>query len=280
MINALILGLAGVLASTRLSAVRILLSASIGAGFSVAYIYITGYAVLLKIATAGLMLAVAKKYKSIREFLRFLLIFLAVTFALAGAVVMLNYINYDVTERLDFNTATPATLFGGIILGYILVRHLGGLLQRKKRVTQFIYECVVNGEHVKAYYDTGNKLVTEDGESVQVISKRLADRLGMTGDSVSPLQKNKTLAVATVSGVLSMKVVDLSIDIYFNKREHKVVQTKAVVSDAFNQRDYDIILNRDSEVLHYEPTKKGDKTDCGFFPRASVKGKDVSKKAV
>lgn len=165
---------AGKLAHVKTSLPRIILAAILGAAYSlVVFFPDASYlsTLLAKVAFSLLMIIAAFAPFSVRAFLRSLVYFYLVSFAMGGAIIGITYLTDELPWSLQaingaaayFEVFHPGMLLIG--LGVAIVSGLGGILylRRSWLQDQLLNKLIINLNgnelEVPALLDTGNQLV-------------------------------------------------------------------------------------------------------------------------
>lgn len=214
---------------------RTLLVATIGGLFSVLQLYFDGYNAVVKILLSIVMVALLKKEYTLNSFTLALTVFYLISFAFAGAALMLENF-YDLNGSLYY-----FAVCGGILLAFAVVRYSVKSLYERKMTKEYHLPVEVMTEEgavqLTGYYDSGNKLTDQNGSPVVVIGRTLSEKLKLSQDG--------EIAVNTVGGVKILSLVAIKLKIYYSSGANKLYRTHAAVSDSLAARGYDIILHRD-----------------------------------
>lgn len=164
----------------KISAIRLLISSTVGSLFSVLYPFIGNYNYLVKILLAPLMVYIAVKADSVRKYLLNLIVFLLFSFVLAGISIFLAYftpldfMSYDGKIQLY-----PFCLLGSCAVLGALARYIYGAVIKRKSLDDCLYEVMVLTDEpfvVTAFYDSGNRLYECD-YPVVIVTREIFDRL-------------------------------------------------------------------------------------------------------
>lgn len=186
---------------------KVLIASIIGAGVAIGYSLAPTYLkVIIRIFLAPLLVLIFDRYKSIKDFIKSLLIFAFMTFSLAGVI-------WGASNIIGVEIKGYITL-GLVALGILLV--LIGLkifLNKRSKLTRKLCDVsVVKGDKnicVKAMCDTGNTLTDDiSGLPVVLLSQHMEDEIANTkeiegfinvktaiGQSSMPLMKLDKLTV-------------------------------------------------------------------------------------
>lgn len=221
----------------ELSVIRLIVASIVCALSEVIGGMLTGvYALVFLFSTSMLALLLIKSEYGIKEFISVTTVYCALRVALelinAGAYALI----YD---KMLSSYVTTASLF----VIFVAVNALNSLARSKFRPSDIVgIEASFCGKtlKLKGFRDTGNALY-EGGKPVSVISKKVAERLGVvaTGE----------IAVNTVAGIKLLPSANIGIRLYSDKNRRKEYITKVVISDKMVSRGYDMILHKDTEVL-------------------------------
>jgi len=214
---------------------RIAFASLLGAAFSAVYPFMTAYRFVVKIILSLAMVLILEKEFSWRNLLLTVILFYLISFVFAGAALLLeNYLNDE--SLLAFAVS------GGIVLSVGMIRLTIAFLYKRRSAAAFEYRVEVDKKgggclEAVGYFDTGNKLTDAEDKPVVVISRAFADRLApeIVGE----------LPVNTVAGVKVLPLVDLHYKIYYEKHQHKIYHSQAVVSDSLDGKNYQMILHRE-----------------------------------
>lgn len=217
------------------------LSAFIGAIFSVLYPFLGIYNLIVKILLAPILILIIFRYKNLREYIFTLTTFYFVSFALAGAVIMLN--SFQLVDLTKYNgqlQLMPFCIFGSSLIILVLLKFSREQLYRHKRVVSLLFSVEVNALDNKsictyAFYDSGNQLYDpKHNTPIVIISDRLYNRI--------PKENIGNILVKTVAGYKNLVTVNIVFRLYFNDTMNKIYKVQAGVSEDMN-RDYDMILH-------------------------------------
>lgn len=135
---------------------------------------------IYKILLSLFIVVLLKKYKSVKNFISYYLIFITYTFLLGGiiwGVINLFEIDYTISGIMFYSFEFPIGLFVLITLtGVYLCKYLISFLRKQLHKSSLLYPIKLfsNNECVEGvgFYDSGNTLEV-DGEYVSIISLSL-----------------------------------------------------------------------------------------------------------
>lgn len=251
LINFCLLRLIEITTKTKATFFKLLLSATIGAVFSViSAIIITNTLVmnLLKITCAAVMLFIAYK-QGFKQFVFNLILLFVFTFALGGAVINLSASTYHTTFGLITLTKINLELICLIILSltYIFqftLKHI----KFKIKTNNLIYKIKLFKNNksldINAYLDTGNFL-NINGNPVVIVE--LKTYLKLTNENLLNfyLKPTEQISTSTVTGKSNLKVVMLDkIEII---KDNKTIEIKnqyiAINTANFKNTNYQALLS-------------------------------------
>ncbi len=228
-------------ALTNLPAKRgwLFLCAFLGAGIALVFPLIKAHAViltLLKIFTGLLLILIANKYKTAKEYYINAVIFIFLTFAVGGAVIGI----YELFG-LDFSSEPIIALTA--LPAYAVIKAVTSAVKyiyRKKEIIKNVCDLwLCLGKEtlsVRGFIDTGNFLY--DGDTpVIVCDKKIAIKLfGVT------LPKIAKLSYSTADGKAEMSVIR-GVEIYFKDEPNKIYNVTLGVARGSVGTGYDVILH-------------------------------------
>lgn len=218
-IDAFIFCLVNTVLKVKSSLMRLFFAAALGGLCSAVYPFVLQYANFMKVFLAVILPFIFRKITIIREYIITLSVFLLITFALAGCVLLLNGFSL---KNLSFNPITYG-LFPILFCsaGLIITLMCGNMIltvlsQRIKN--QNYYKVVIENENARvcsvAYYDSGNRVFANNGERVVFVCEDIYNKLMPA--------KEKTIVVSTLGGKRVVKTIEGKVQIYFGENENKI----------------------------------------------------------
>ncbi|MBO5776127.1 MAG: sigma-E processing peptidase SpoIIGA [Clostridia bacterium] len=215
---------------------RLLISAIIMTLYAVNKSRLLHPTILLEIIVNVIALLILKRDYSIIEFCKIGLVYVTV-------LVVTESFKSLLYKLLLPNDLLVSLLFAVSVLITALIFKIVLKFGHKKSSAKLVcnVEILKDGKcaKTKAYWDSGNSIY-DKGVPVIVISNKLANKIA--------LSSNETLAIKTVSGNAILPVTEVELKIYYDKKTHKLYQTKALISDKMDLRGYDVILHKEMEV--------------------------------
>lgn len=222
---------------------RLALCSALGGGFALLYPIINLPIVLLtllKLSFGGLLVSLASKYKSGREYYVNLLVFYAYTFITGGAIIGLSNI-------LSIPLGTESSVAFMVIPVYFTLRALNGVVKyfyKRKETLARVYDLEITayGVSVKAkgFLDSGNGLY--DGDSPVIMCDIEFAKRFFTAQPNKI--KIKTLEISTVNGISknpSFKIDEIKI---YDGDKRNIYNNVTLGVSKFSVGDgYDLILH-------------------------------------
>lgn len=239
-INFFILYISLVISKYKPNLFLLFISASIGAFFSAMYPFLGKYNYIIKILLGFVMILIIKRYKNLKSFLLTLISFYFISFSLAGIVLMISSFNIINMQNYDGKIQLyPFCIFSCCIALVILCKYMINQFYKKRNVQKLLYDVLIFAKEknlkVKGYYDSGNQLYDpKTKKPMVIISNEIYKKI--KGDKESEIE------IRTISGIKTIKTINISILIYFENNDNKIYRTSAGVSDNFN-KEYDLILH-------------------------------------
>lgn len=206
------------------NAFRLIMCSTIGGISAAIYPLISSYGYIVKVITAILIPALLKKHKKFSEYAVSLSTFLCVTLILGGLALSLTTVFSDslTYEKLTYGIFPILLSVSGILLIFLLKFLKKELIKTRNR-NVLIYEATIANENCslrcKAFYDSGNRVYTKNGERVVIVNSAVYNKL-------MPAQVF-SVAVSTPAGSFGMPVTDAILKIYFGDGENKIYKVKA-----------------------------------------------------
>ncbi len=250
-INFCLLRLVEITAKSKTSFFKLLLSASIGAGFSVfgaVFIQNTIALNVLKLVCATVMISLAYKVKWKEFVFDFILLFIY-TYAFGGAIIGLSSSAY----LTEFGVIVSSKMnLWVILLSIIVLTYIFQLVSRhiksKINLTKLIYSITLKLHNrkikINAFLDTGNRL-TYNGQPLIIID--INTYLALTKKNLVEfyLSKMDEIVLNTVAGKNVMKIAKIdSIEVNIGGKK-KILNTQYVAintSRTFAGTNYDALL--------------------------------------
>ena len=228
---------------------------------------------LLKILLSLFMVSITKKFKSIKEYLLFYVVFIFLTF-LFGGVCLFILINFDKNFNIQ-NYSTYSLPLGVIVLVLflmtIVLKNIFKNVYKRKNINNFIYNLIIFNNHnyikLLAFLDSGNLLVDKltnkpitivDYNSVKDFLKvSLTDILLNRIDNINKTLKNAHLfEVKSVGG--TKKIIVFEVDkIEISTKDYKQEIHNAVLGITLKSFINDLGYNA---LIGYQILNLGDKT--------------------
>lgn len=200
---------------------------------------------LLKILLSLFMISITKKFKKLKEFLLFYVVFLFLTF-LFGGVCLFILMNFDSNFNIQ-NSSTYSLPLGIIVLILflmaIILKNIFKNVYKRKSINNFIYNLIIfnNSGYIKllAFLDSGNLLIDSltkkpitivDYNSVKdFLNVSLTDILLNRVDNLNKTLKNAHLfEVKSVGG--NKKIIVFEVDkIEISTKDYKKEIKNAVL---------------------------------------------------
>ncbi len=222
---------------------RLLFCAFLGAGFALLFPLLklpNALIFVLKILSGILIVLLSAKFKNVRALYVNTAVFLALTFAIGGAIM-------GIYGMAGLGLTTEISVALVFLPAFILIRALSGVVKfiyRRKEVASLTVDCelVINGESVKlkGFFDTGNGLY--DGDSpIIVCEKKLFMKLFAKGKKLPVLKK---IEFATVAGKSQMFVAKIDLVKIYNGQTVNIFNNVTLgVSGGSVGQGYDVILH-------------------------------------
>ncbi len=230
-IDAFIFCLVNTILKVRCRISRLLFAACLGGLCSAVYPFVGQYANVMKVILALVLPFLFRKVTILKDYLITLSVFLIVSFALAGCVLLLNGFS---TQNFSFSPITYGIfpiLF--CTAGLIVTAMCGNLiftLMPQRQKNQNFYNVVIENENARvssiAYYDSGNRVFANNGERVVFVSKDIYNKLMPA--------KEKNIIVSTIGGKRLVKTIDAKVKIYFGEKENKIYYASIGLGDMAN----------------------------------------------
>ena len=218
------------------------LCAIIGAGFALLIPLMNFNSILvtlIKIVFGLLLVVIAGRYKSVKEYYINFLIFILLTFAVGGSVI-------GIYSMLGIDYSSEVSIAVMVLPVYVLIKIIVLVIKfiyKRKNVMTGVFETEITVENVtkkcKGFLDTGNGLY--DGDSpVIVCGIKLAKEL-LVNALKKPLKK---ITVNTATGQSMMFAVKTqSVKIYIWNKEHIFNNVTLCVTKNPIGVGYDVILH-------------------------------------
>lgn len=230
-IDAFILCLTGTLLKSKINFSHLFMGSLMGGVCAAIYPFVGVLRIALKIFLAMLLPLFVKKISTFREYFVTLCCFLAISFVLAGCVLMLNGFS---TTNLTFNPIIYGIfpiLFG--LSGFIITLLIGNLIYKlipQRQSGSNLYKVTIANERGKisawAYYDSGNRVWGRYGEKVVFVSKDIYDKLMPA--------KESAVNISTINGNSVVRATDATIKIYLGWNENKIYKVSIALGDMQN----------------------------------------------
>lgn len=165
--------------------------------------------VILKIACGTNMILISNSYKSVKEFIRYLTVFLIITFALGGGITFIyNLFNIKNSEFSIGIVLLPAYLLTVLVESVVK----GIKVKTENKNLYFSCNILISNKKIPCvgFLDTGNNL-SIDGFPVLVCEKRLFNKLLKSEIDVKSLKKAKCQTVTGEKEILVFKIDGIEI---------------------------------------------------------------------
>lgn len=219
------------------STLRLLAFSFLYAVFSIIRERLKNPTTLLDLIVFTILILILRRDYTIVDFFKTSFTFLVVGILSLGVRLLIK-------EILDPNSTLESIFFSLSIVFTAFFVKIINRLSTPKRLTKRVYKVeVMDGEKrylTKGYLDSGNMLY-DRGEPVVVISKRIASKLSLTPD--------RSVSLATASGIGVLRGGKCMIKIILDKKTHKVLPIVYAVSDKIIGREYEVILHKDMEFI-------------------------------
>ncbi len=241
LIDAFICVLTLFLLKERAQKSRVLICSIVGGLASMVYPIIATYGYVVKIITAIVIPLLLKRHKKFKSFCACFIVFLSVTATLGGLTLLVTNAFGD---SLSYQTMTYGT-FPILVstAGLIIVLLLSALKREVVSVrvkNSLTYDVVLSNPNAqvkcRAFYDSGNRVYTKNGERVVIVSEEVYNMLMPSTEEV--------VTINTPVGNSGMYVTDVELEIYFEDGGNKIYKVKAGKGTA-NIDGTQIILHSD-----------------------------------
>ena len=208
----------------KVSVMRLIFASVTGGIISCVYPLVGNYGYLLKLFCAVLLPVILIKIDKFRTYCTTVAVFLAISFALGGIVLAFSVM---LEKGLSFHSLTYGEIPFILSSAGLIVLIIYAILRKNyKKISSYnknIYNVTItNGNgfcNCKAFYDTGNRVYTNYGERVVLVSERVYNKL-------MPAEEG-TVYISTPQGSGFIPVVDAEIVIYFPSGDNKIYYVKA-----------------------------------------------------
>ncbi len=212
----------------------------------------SGFAMLLKVNLALVMVAVSGEFISVKKFLITSAFFIAFTFLFGGIIIGTFYladVDFVLYFSLNYDSFLPVGISVLIVYcGAKLTIYLVKNLLKSRDIEPFIRTCVIvaNGKKYKTngYVDSGNRLFDKSsGLPIVVISKRLFDKVNSQEEKL--FLKNNMI-IDTVNGISTMEIYVLDKLLIYNGEQENIINNVLIGKSEFNfesDGNYDLLLN-------------------------------------
>ncbi len=231
------------LSANTVSRGRLLFCAFLGAIFALFYPLITVHSVLLtaiKICFGLLLVLLAGKFKSKKDYYVTAVTFFTYTFLTGGAIIgIFNILGLPYSSEISIAIMVVPVYF--VFSG---VTSVIKFLYRQKNVASYIVDVEITAfgttKKARGFYDTGNELY--DGDNPVIVCNKNFAKDFLGGD-IKDL-KFKTLSVSTVNGIEKNIAFNISqIKIYNLQNVNIFNNVTLCVAKQKVGRNYDIILH-------------------------------------
>ena len=223
---------------------RLFLCAFLGAGFALVLPLLQFNQIIvgaIKVAFGLIMVAIAVKHRSKKEFYINLVVFFALTFATGGIII-------GVFMLFGLNYSAEISIAVMVIPVYLVIRALTGVVKfiyRRKSVMTGVCEteiCVYgNSKKGKGFFDTGNALY--DGESPVIVCGVAFAKGLIDGALTKPIRR---IRVQTVAGAKQLTAIKTEwVKIYISDKLHIFNNVTLCVTKNSVGAGYDVILHPD-----------------------------------
>ena len=246
-LDAMLLWLALKAGRQKISPVRLIVAAGIGAAFAVAFPLLDlgkTFAYILKFSVGILLCLIAVKGKGIGRYALTAVLFFGFSFALGGGLLAV-YSAFSVDYRIGNGYVTERAPVGLVIAGCfffaVATISLAKRIYRRRTLFRFIYPCKITlGERtVKAegFLDSGNR-ASERGIPVCFLSADLAyDLLGEKA-------MTEEMTIMTMGGESKIKIFLADrLEIYCADKPNIIDKVYFSPSGNIRAREYKIVLN-------------------------------------
>lgn len=233
---------------------RVVLSASFGTFFAIIFPLLSFNEIILfglKILIAFCMIAIADKFDDFRDYFLKVNKFLFLTFSFGGIIygfMSLVGLKYDFLYTTT-NSVIPLgiMIICAITLYFVFVNFFKKLFE-KKLILPFTCRCVLffDGQKLATtgFIDTGNNLIYDGEEGVNIADSRLVNELMICG--FFERLPYGYITVNTVSGVSNVKIYQIDrLEIYFGNKRNTFYKVKIGIPEkAFVlSEEYKLILS-------------------------------------
>lgn len=203
---------------------RLIICSVIGAIASSVYPIFASYGYVIKIITAIIIPILLVKHKKFKSYCACFAVFLLITAALGGIVLFISSVFGDSLSYQALTYGTFPMLISGaglaiVMLLFTLKREVASVRRRNL----LIKDVVIGNRNIslkcKAFYDSGNRVYTKNGERVVIVNEDVYNML-----MPSP---EESVTINTPVGNSGMKVTDVELEIYFDDGINKIYKAKA-----------------------------------------------------
>lgn len=223
-VDAFIGALSVIVLRAKIGAIRLFLFSITGGLVSCVYPLVGDYGYLLKALCALLLPVFLIKIDKFKTYCTIVAVFVAISFGMGGAVLALNVLFHSGLSFVDMTYGRIPLIISCagliiIILYSICVKNRVHIANKNGNV----YKVSIKNDNgfcnCRAFYDTGNRVYTNYGERVIIVSERVYNKL-------MPAREEE-ISIYTPSGIDGIRTTDAELVIYFPSGVNKIYNVKA-----------------------------------------------------